>query len=236
MTHPDFQRQSVFRRLARFAAESVKDDFEVIIAFQIRQAVMEGMAGAGWRPVENVPILLKVLSLRRALADFWTEPPPPRPSPIESEPDIRAIAPDNFPQLEALSASPSMRQARTSEFLDWRYCRNPHWRYRSDGLFDGTRLRAFVVSRQAMLRGRWTLAIADAGGEASALARLVRHVCARDGAGLGLAAALLSRHHPAYRAMRTSGFVPGPHRFRLLVLGRKQVSGWSISWGDTDHL
>jgi hypothetical protein len=247
MTDPQVRRQKIFSRLARFAAERLRRDFQVITAFQIRKEVAGGMLAGGWRPAGELPVMLKPLSMTRIVRDFVSsaQAQPTASAAIEREGPIRLIADGEFDGIDALLETTHPRQMRTGDFLRWRYRRNPHWHYRMEGLFEEGTLRAFVVHRPAVLKGRRTLAIAEAGcerGRESSLQHLVRHVCATHGKGSGLAAALISRQHPAYSALRKSGFIPGPHRFRLLVqvfdekLRDLDATPWSLSWGDTDHL
>jgi GNAT superfamily N-acetyltransferase len=249
MTHPDFRRQRVFSRLASFAAGKLRNDFQVVIAFQIRDAVVAGMEAGGWRAVQQIPVLLKPVSLRRIAQDFGV----PLGSRMRSQPrvataddSIRLLRDDDFEQVDALLATSNIRQRRTAGFLRWRYRQNPHWQYAIDGLFEGEELQAFLVHRDTVLRGLRSLAIADVGvcqGKDAALRRLFRQVTATcHDRGVGVAAAFLSRSHPAYRALRRCGFVRGPHRFNLLLqvfddsLRHVSDETWSLSWGDTDHL
>jgi hypothetical protein len=56
-----------------------------------------------------------------------------------------------------------------------------------------------------------------------------------------LTAALVSWRHPALPLFLGRGYLPGPHRFRLLVhsmAGAVDVARlrWHILWADTDHL
>jgi GNAT superfamily N-acetyltransferase len=248
MTHPDFRRQRVFSRLAAFSADRLRNEFQVITAFQIREPVMGGMLAGGWRAALGIPILLKPLSLRGIARDFGLPFGAHATETVEdgAEESIRPIVDSDFDQVDALLATTSIRQSRTVEFLVWRYRRNPHWSYKLEGFFEREKLRAFLIYRDTVLRGLRSLAIADAGvapGNDSSLKRLIKHVCRRGRRrALAVAAALISRHHPAYRAMRKNGFMPGPHRFRLLLqvfderLRWVSDTPWSLTWGDTDHL
>jgi hypothetical protein len=218
MTHPDYQRQRVFSRLSRFAADAMRKDVEILTAFQIRKSVLPGMLAGGWHPATRIPVLLKL---------FWSS--------HRALDEARPLTRDDLPQVAQL-AQPL--QLRTPDFLEWRFLRNPHWKYQLDGYFEGGALRAFVISRRTILRGRRTLAIADAGGWDSPLSELLRFVCRRDGARPGLAAVFISKPHPAYSTFRRSGFFPGPHRFHLLLqtVGEARDAPWALTWGDTDHL
>jgi GNAT superfamily N-acetyltransferase len=245
MTHPEFRRQKVFSRLAEYAAHRLRDEFPVITAFQIRETVMAGMTAGGWRAALALPVLLKPLSLRGLARDFGLPFGSPVSDAIEESvrDSIRPIVESDFDQIDGLLTTPNPRQRRSSDFVIWRYKRNPHWRYELEGLFEGDRLQAFVIHRETILRGLKTLAIADAGGSEAALRQLIKHACRRGRRRkLAVAAALISRRHPAYRTLRRSGFMPGPHRFRLLLqvfderLRWLSDAPWSLSWGDTDHL
>lgn len=248
MTHPDFRRQKVFSRLAQFSADQLREDFQVVTAYQIREPVMGGMLAGGWRPSQQIPVLLKPLSLRRIVQDFGLPVGVPEKrqarAPVFHSDSIRAIRPGDFEQIDVLLSTSATRQKRSAEFLRWRYLQNPRWRYELEGFFEGEKLRAFLIYREAILRRRQSLAIADAGaspGSDESLRLLIEHVCRQHG-NLGLAAALMTRNHPAYRILRRSGFIPGPHRFRLLLQvfdeSLRWISDepWSLSWGDTDHL
>jgi len=159
---------------------------------------------------------------------------------------IRPLRDDDFEQVDALLTASNIRQKRTADFLRWRYRQNPQWQYTIDGLFEGEELQAFLIHRDTVLRGLRSLAIADVGvrrGKDAALRQLFRQVSATcHDRGVGVAAAFLTRSHPAYRSLRRCGFIRGPHRFNLLLqvfddsLRHVTAETWSLSWGDTDHL
>jgi GNAT superfamily N-acetyltransferase len=227
MIDPAFRRQRVFSRLASFVASTVRNDFQVITAFQIREAVKSGIASAGWTAVDQVPVLLRPVSLVGIARDFLFRNSEPAGSPVAA-----AGTPALLHDFETIA----VRQPRTPEFVKWRYFSNPHWRYSFEG--DD---RAYVVHRDSVLRGLRSIAIVDAGGDPDRIRQLIRTICRRR-SDRAVAAALLSRSHPAYRALRRSGFFPGPHRFNLLLnVFDDSIRGlyeepWSLSWGDTDHV
>ena len=238
MTHPDYRRQKLFSRVASFAAGHLQDDVDLITAFQIRKPVLGAMLSSGWRPVAKIPVLLKPISLLNLLRL------PVARSPVVSASTMRPLQDGDLPQIDALLQTQAVRQPRTAEFIRWRYLSNPAWRYDIDGAFDGDRLRSFIIHRVTTLRGIPTVALVDFGGDPTSFQPLLRHVFdqAKSG-GIGLAAALVSRDHPAYGLLRRGGFFPGPHRFRLLLqVFRDRLTRlyddepWSISWGDTDHV
>jgi GNAT superfamily N-acetyltransferase len=59
MVDPHFRRHGIFTRLATFAAEGVRNDVPLLIAWQIRPAVLEGMLRAGWKSILSAPVLLR---------------------------------------------------------------------------------------------------------------------------------------------------------------------------------
>jgi len=59
MVDPDVRRHGVFSRLARFAVDGVRNDVPLVIAWQIRPAVLEGMKRAGWQGILSAPVLLR---------------------------------------------------------------------------------------------------------------------------------------------------------------------------------
>jgi GNAT superfamily N-acetyltransferase len=93
-----------------------------------------------------------------------------------------------------------------------------------------------LITREAVLRGRRTLALVDLTPDAKTEIRdaLQSTTCR-------LAAALLSWRHPALPLLLRMGFLPSPHRFRFLVnvfdsrFDPHRVK-WTLSWADTDHL
>jgi len=230
MTHPDYRRQKLFSGVATFAVNSVRRDFQVITVFPIRKQVMGGLEAAGWKTVEDVPVLLRPVSFRRAIADLCSVARPRATTAAEA-----AAATPPLESFDRMLETDAIRQPRSIEFLEWRYLRNPHWHYTIDG-----DEQAFVVYRDTVLKGMRTMAIADCGGDPRALRALLRRGWADAyERGVGLAAAFMSREHPAYGELRRAGFFPGPHRFRLMLqrLDRSlPASSWSLSWGDTDNL
>lgn len=132
--------------------------------------------------------------------------------------------------LTRADASAMAAIARTKEFIEWRFFDNPRWEYRVFG--HGEPLAGWIVTRRTTLKGWDTLAIVDLAGDVNPLIR----DAVRDAKAMGcrLAAAFVSRAHPARAALLRRWFLPGPHRFRLLVKGT--VRPWPVTWADTDHL
>ena len=237
MTHPAHRRQKLFSRVASFAASRLASDIDVATAFHIRKASLAGVLSAGFRSVTAVPVLLKPISFVNLLRIPISRSNFAEPS------SVRALQPDDFDQIDGLLQTGAVRQPRTGQFIRWRYRSNPAWRYDLDGSFDGHQLRAFIIHRVTKLRGVPTVVLVDFGGDETSFQPLLHHVLEHaKSRGIGLAAALASRAHPAYGLLRHGGFFPGPHRFRFLIkvfhqrLTRLYDEPWSLSWGDTDHV
>lgn len=104
---------------------------------------------------------------------------------------------------------------------------------------------ARLTTRRTTLKGFDTLAIVDARwSDKKELRQLLAQACAqakRDG--VTLAAALVTLRHPLLPILLRSGFLPTPHRFRLLVnvfdatlRDAVRRNRWALLWADTDHL
>jgi hypothetical protein len=119
---------------------------------------------------------------------------------------------------------------RTPEFIRWRFFDNPHWQYDVTASDD-----AYLVARKTQLKGFDTYAVVDVAGRS---ARLLRDAVEEAKAQrCTLIAALVSRQHPAFGMFLRRGFLPGPHRFRLLVRPPEAAKQrWQVLWADTDHL
>jgi len=213
MSAPEARRGGLYSGLVAFAQDAIRDDFELLYAFQIRKAVLGAMLRNGWSVAETIPVLVRPALL-----------------------PVRAAG--SVELLTRASAAEMATLARTRGFIEWRFFDNPHWRYRVAGARDGAgRLVAWVVSRPTTLKGYATQAVVDvAFSDAQAARRLIRDAVAEGKrAGCTLIAAFVSRAHPARPLLLRSLFLPGPHRFRLLVLTPRQEP-WRVTWADTDHL
>lgn len=193
MVDPAMRGRGIFSTLAKVATEIVRRDVPLVVAFQIRDAVLPAMTRAGYAAVLTTPIVLRpTFALPRRKREARRD----------------AIAGD--------------------EWADWRFNRNPAWRYaewRDD--------RGSVVTRDAVLKGILTHCLVDFGGDPRVAIRAsIRDARRR---GVMLTAALISRDHPCFAALRRCGYVPGPHRFRFLVHGEAKRE-WALTWASTDHV
>jgi GNAT superfamily N-acetyltransferase len=215
MTDPEFRRQGIFRTLMGVAREAIRGDYALSTAWQIRKTVLPAMRANGWEPVLWAPVLAKPLLFARG--DGGSSAPRPHRSLATLGMTIRGV-----------------------QDLRWRYEENPLWKYEI-----ATTTGARIVTRRTTLKGFDTLAIADlAWTDRGGAKALLRQACARGkAAGATLAAALVTLRHPALPLFLGAGFLPTPHRFRLLVnvfdpnLTPRVTRGrWALLWGDTDHL
>ncbi len=217
MTSPSARGQGAFTGVVRAAMSG--GAHEVATAYQIRSAVLGAMLRGGWAVAERVPVLVRPIVKLRKTTD--------EPQTLLQRSDVRWMS-----ELGLRDGC----VARTPEFLEWRFFDNPHWTYRVTGTRGAA---AYLVTRRTKLKGFDTLAIVDlAWRDARAARALLRGAIAHARAeGCTLAAAFVSRRHPAFWMFVRAGFLPGPHWFRLLVHPREHASHtWRVMWADTDHL
>jgi hypothetical protein len=215
MTAPEARGRGAFAGVVSFAAESTE---QLSTAFQIRRAVLGAMLRGGYVVSRRLPVLVNPLIFGGESAK------------------VSVLTRADVTRMAAIASSSAVNSiARTPEFLAWRFFDTPRWRYRVAAIGD----EAYVVTRRVTLKGYDTLAIVDlAWRDRDAAHALVRNAV-HDARAVGcrLAAALVSRAHPAFSLLLRRGFLPSPHVFRLLVYPPPySVRKWRIMWGDTDHL
>ena len=216
MTSPDARGHGWFSRVVRFAMESTRDDFAISTAYQIRGAVLGAMLRSGWVVAEKVPVLVRPVFL-----------------PALHRTEVRVLMRDDVQTMAGLTPAGGASIARTPEFLAWRFFDNPRWKYRVTAVDDG-----YLVARRTTLKGFDTYAIVDLAFRTKRTARALIAGAIHEAKRLGctLVASLVSRAHPAFVPLLLRGFVPGPHRFRLLVHPKHVSARWRVMWADTDHL
>lgn len=64
MTDPAYRKQGLFRRVAAFARDAIREQYALSAAWQIRPAVLGAMVAAGWEPVLRAPVFVKPLLFR----------------------------------------------------------------------------------------------------------------------------------------------------------------------------
>ncbi|HEX7830077.1 MAG TPA: GNAT family N-acetyltransferase [Thermoanaerobaculia bacterium] len=217
MTDPEYRGRRLFAQVATYARDAISNRIAFSTAWQIRSAVVSGITAAGWTFEDGARVLIRPML-----------PPFGRGDGVATTDThaMAAIARDYFVAGAFVE--------RSAEWLQWRYFDNPHWRYDVSATND-----AYLVTRRTTLKGIATLAIVDVawrnGKSSDARALLTR---ALRGARTPIAATLVTRAHPAYGWFLRRGFMPGPHRFRLLVnrFALDARPRWALAWGDTDHL
>lgn len=63
MTDPAYRKRGLFRAVAAFARDAIRDQYALSTAWQIRPAVLGSMIAAGWAPVLRAPVFIKPLFL-----------------------------------------------------------------------------------------------------------------------------------------------------------------------------
>lgn len=66
MTDPEYRRRGLFDRVAAFARETIRRDYALSAAWQIRRPILEPMMRNGWMPVLKAPVLVKPLLWKKA--------------------------------------------------------------------------------------------------------------------------------------------------------------------------
>jgi hypothetical protein len=229
MTDPDYRRRHLFSDVASYARDAIAGDVAFSTAWQIRRPVRGGMEAGGWREADGARVLMRpILGMRLR-----------RAGEREAASGGRGAAAGNGDDAPPLAARPAPLAlsgicGKPAAWISWRYYENPSWIYDIMCTDD-----ACLITRVTKLKGIDTLAIVDVAwrsggaGEASALLR-----GALRSAPVRLAAALVTRAHPAWWWFVRHGFFPGPYRFHLLVndFAHTPLPQWALMWGDTDHL
>lgn len=267
MTDPDYRFQGMFKKIGIFSLKSAADAVSFATGYPIRKEVMPGHLSIGWTIRQKLPVLVRPLDwtavaarfglpfgrVARALATPWRwvrTRMRPRPSSSECIAILdRSHCGELASVAEAGLAGFDTYRVRTARHFDWRYFANPNWKYEVLGLTGPRGLAAYVVTRRATLLGTESLAIVDLGclpGAKRELAVLLDEATARGtAAGLAVAGAMISTGNAYYRALRSAGYYPGPHRFSLIVYALQQQyrealvrarGNWFLTWGDTDAI
>lgn len=218
MTDPDYRGRRLFSQVAKYAADAVRNEVGLSTAWQIRKSVLGGIVAAGWSVTDGARVLIRPFALLSTMGKATGE----------RTTDVAHLA------TIARAMFDGAHVERSAEYLRWRYLDSALWQYRITATDN-----AWLVTRVTTLKGFTTLAVVDiawrpgASSEASGLlSRAFR------GARTTLAATLVTRAHPAYGWFLRHGFLPGPHRFHLLVQAFRPLPSlrWQLAWGDTDHL
>lgn len=93
MTDPEYRQQGLFRRVAAFARDAIRDQYALSTAWQIRPAVLGAMVATGWAPILRAPVLVK--PLWRAVFQPVPAPYPAGRSLLANYAHVR-LSPDRF--------------------------------------------------------------------------------------------------------------------------------------------
>jgi hypothetical protein len=235
MTDPELQGRGLFTRLQTFAVREAAGLFRFGAAYQIRPPSLSPMLRSGWASRLRVPVLVRPVSLRKLIAGRAT---------LETRGQVEGSAEELAATAAEFFPPKLIHQHRGPEYFTWRYLESPVWKYDIRARRSHAKVVAYVITRETTLKGFSTLALVDLAwrpGHRRDAAMLVREAVRRTSA--QLAAALITTAHPAFPLLLRAGFLPGPHRFRLLLhdLGQTpplplRQSRWALMWGDTDHL
>jgi GNAT superfamily N-acetyltransferase len=224
MVDPAMRRRGVFSALAQEATAEVRRSVPLVVAYQIRKAVLPAMTGAGYRVEAVAPVVLRVTFAMPARSGARE---------TRSDPVILSRGDGEGSQNatdRSLRSFASLRM--TKEFVEWRFERNPAWTYAVWREGD-----AYVVTRDSRLKGILTHCLVDFDGEPRPLRRAIRaSIADARKRGVPLTAALVSLAHPHFWTLVRCGYLPGPHRFRFLVHSDAPPAKWALTWASSDHV
>lgn len=230
MTAASRRNAGIYTRLVQHAIEETRDEFDLLFAFQIRRSVLGAMLRSGWKVSARLPVLVKPL---RVTAFFTSR---------TGNDALEVLDESACEEMAALASSGGNAGAvlRSSDWIRWRYFRNPAVTYRVIGTRHAGALASWIVTRRTHLRGYDTVAVVDvAGSDSKTVRTLIRDAMrAPDARGATFGAALVSSGHRYLPLFLSCGFLPSPHVFRLLTHTTVDLvaARWSLLWGDTDHL
>jgi GNAT superfamily N-acetyltransferase len=246
MTRPDWQRKGINRRLNEMLVErNVRESIPYLMGFSNENSTKTVLSYQGRKVVGKFPVLLRPLSIVRALGRWILGPPSP--------PGARAAEiPDDAGALwDARGERMRMGSVRDLEYLRWRY-RRPGGCYvpvelREEGRLEGFGLLGLRV--QARLLTAFVMEAFVRGDDLATWKRLVRAMI-REARVLGCDAicALAFPGMPERGAYSRAGLLPIPDWlnpeqivFSLRTTGSEPAAKeawdprvWRLSWGDTD--
>ncbi len=256
VTHPEWRRRGIFRRLTLDLAERLRAEGTALIFNTPNPRSRAGYLAMGWSSLGRVPLSIRPLRPGRIAAGLLRRrrtgphPEPPRP-PAGTRPVAELVADPAAGALlaAAWSGEPRLHTPRTLDYLRWRYAAPPDpaeapgapaygalWRFDGDA-------GAAVIARARERRGLAGVLLCEvlirggAPGERAA-AELIDIIAASSGA--DYLAAVAGRGTPERRALAAAGFagiaLPGPC---LTVRGLAEpapetLAGWRLSAGDLE--
>lgn len=248
-THPRHQGKGVFRRLTLEALEELRGTVDLVFNTPNGRSG-PGYLKMGWSRVGTVPVAVRPVRPLRLVryrhAARTGQGAPSGGTPPCSLPAAGAALSDGAAVDELLRATETapgtLRTARTTAYLRWRYADAPDLSYRAVEVRESGTLTGLAIGRprhrgplREFLLSELLVRPGDR-GTARALLRAVRH------AGCDHIAAHLPDGSAAAQAARTSGYLPAPGAGIDLVAnplspdaeGALRLSSWRFSLGDLE--
>lgn len=227
-THPDFQRQGIFRRLTEEALEESRSRGVDLIFNTPNQKSGAGYLKMGWVEVGRVGALVRPKT--RALFGGKETAAAIEPGRflVDPEPMAGPMVEDRAPM--------GLRTERTEAYRRWRFQQHPTARY-----FQVRRRESVAVVRPNVRRGRAELLVADVFGPDPG--SVVRESARRSRT--SYVAAWFSKGTPERRAAVRSGLLPVPGAAPLTLMARplheslpvvSSMDRWDLSLGDLELL
>jgi len=256
VTHPDYQRRGIFKRLTTEACEVARRDGIGLLFNTPNGNSLPGYLKLGWQRVTELPLRVRLQRpvgavwrlaswrLRNrevpAQEEFFREAPTSAANVLDRESaGIREL-------LAQTCASAQLRTIRTIEFLSWRYASHPHIPYYAEIVADAGRLDGILFYRTNFRAGLREVMIDDLVVREDAedsVKRLLGKLLRRTKTDYVLAHG--SEQTPIVQTLRKSGFHKLPRR-RITLVARAladevvpdplQASNWSLSLGDLEGL
>lgn len=238
VTHPDFRRQGLFRRLTLQLVEEMRQEGVAFVFNTPNQYSRPGYLKMGWEIAGRVPVLVRPRRLTGLLRYFGKSSAP--------APDLSGL-----PRLEDVpdevlgevvhgpGARERFRTARTRDFLIWRYQRIPGIRYHA--LWKRGSAPALVIFRGRVRRGMSEVTVTEVLGNAAEAAALL-HRLTHDVPADHLVASA-PRSSRARRALLASGYLPAPRTGSVLTVrllqgvrapDPRRIGSWALSLGDIE--
>lgn len=252
ITHPDFRRQGLFRRLVEeITVGKLAREAGFFFTFPNHLSVQGFRRFAGWQEREQLS-----LYIRPVFAGLMATGKLPDNSPsCTADNEVQLVRINRFerdtgPLLQTAFGMRSTYVGRNCEFLNWRYCENPvahYWKVEAER---NGELVGYTVAREMMILGLSAALVVDlvAADNRAALALLRRVTREAQRRRLRMIGYLNGQFSPYRAALLRAGFVPlprrlNPRRFYLYTYPRRQEAGeqrpatdmnWYVTWGDTD--
>jgi GNAT superfamily N-acetyltransferase len=226
-THPDHQRQGIFRRLTLEALDIASSEGVELVFNTPNRHSAAGYAAMGWVEVGAVDVLIRptLNMLRRSRRDGHL----PHPSDLIEDPQTtKDLVSTRRPAM-------GLTTRRDRPYLDWRFA-HPTARYAVVGTGDGQ-----AVLRPNLRRGRRELVISDIfGAQPGVAARAARRKSRPD-----YLVASFQRRTPERSALIRGGLVPVPGLRALTLYARPLVdlpydvtslNAWDLALSDLELL